>query len=325
MLTSAINAKYEKTAHVTKLITSIATTDFEEYSAVQQGWDIRIRPLRIEKFAAREVSCQIGGVQVELDHVSSWVEVAGTRDEGTSVTMPLNAYSSYASQGIEVTADWIDVHGPEVEVHAAMKPETSILTYSIYKEAVDDLSDSPLTAILAEQQYGHDVIRLDRQTGDEMRFWGDKFLTLCRVDDMPRQMRSRLVDESLFVLSNALGAGREKDVVGSICRYRLARRVRDYMLDRQSNPPTIFEVCNALKMSERKLHYVFKEAYGVTPKRFLKARRLSAARSTLKQATPKDRVSDIAWSLGFWDFSHFAKDYKTMFGEAPSATLRRSV
>ena len=33
-------------------------------------------------------------------------------------------------------------------------------------------------------------------------------------------------------------------------------------------------------------------------------------------------VADVAASWGFWHLSHFAADYKAMFGELPSETLR---
>ncbi|GHU15365.1 hypothetical protein AGMMS50225_28560 [Betaproteobacteria bacterium] len=36
-----------------------------------------------------------------------------------------------------------------------------------------------------------------------------------------------------------------------------------------------------------------------------------------------DTVGDIAARWGFWHLSHFAADYKEMFGELPSDTLRQ--
>jgi AraC family ethanolamine operon transcriptional activator len=40
-------------------------------------------------------------------------------------------------------------------------------------------------------------------------------------------------------------------------------------------------------------------------------------------AYPKfNRVKDIASAWGFWHLGHFCHDYKNMFGETPSKTLK---
>jgi AraC family ethanolamine operon transcriptional activator len=36
-------------------------------------------------------------------------------------------------------------------------------------------------------------------------------------------------------------------------------------------------------------------------------------------------VKDAVEAYGFWHLSRFSRDYKTMFGELPSETLRRSM
>lgn len=57
--------------------------------------------------------------------------------------------------------------------------------------------------------------------------------------------------------------------------------------------------------------------------RFVKARQLRAIREALLAADPThETVTRIATRFGVWDFSLFARNYKALFGELPSNTLR---
>jgi AraC family ethanolamine operon transcriptional activator len=57
---------------------------------------------------------------------------------------------------------------------------------------------------------------------------------------------------------------------------------------------------------------------------YLRAIRLNSARRELRDGNPAImQVQDIAARWGFWHLSHFASDYRTMFGELPSDTLRK--
>ena len=57
--------------------------------------------------------------------------------------------------------------------------------------------------------------------------------------------------------------------------------------------------------------------------RLLKVRQLREIRAALLRADPqRDTVTRIAARFGIWDFSLFARNYKALFGESPSRTLR---
>jgi AraC-like DNA-binding protein len=61
------------------------------------------------------------------------------------------------------------------------------------------------------------------------------------------------------------------------------------------------------------------------PKQYLLRRRMNLARQDLRQADASTTtVTAIAANLGFWSFGRFATDYKALFGEMPSTTLRCS-
>lgn len=109
-------------------------------------------------------------------------------------------------------------------------------------------------------------------------------------------------------------------------RHRIVAMARDYQLAHSDEPVTVADLCTALKVSRRTLQYSFQAVLNVNPVAWLRATRLNGVRRSLKAARhdPRATVSDIAARWGFWHLSAFAADYKLMFGELPSQTLRQT-
>jgi AraC-like DNA-binding protein len=107
---------------------------------------------------------------------------------------------------------------------------------------------------------------------------------------------------------------------------RLVREVEHYVEARQDAPVHISEICVALGVSRRTLHRAFHDAVGIGPVAFLRRKRLCAVHAAFVHAdASRTRVTDIAIEFGFSDLGRFAGYYLSMFGETPSATLRKSV
>ena len=77
-----------------------------------------------------------------------------------------------------------------------------------------------------------------------------------------------------------------------------------------------------LNISKRQFHSLFKEKYGYSPKKYLQTLRLNLIQKELLLANQDDiKISDIAFKYGYRHMSHFANEYKIMFGELPSKTF----
>ncbi|RAH39488.1 helix-turn-helix domain-containing protein [Halomonas sp. SL1] len=107
-------------------------------------------------------------------------------------------------------------------------------------------------------------------------------------------------------------------------------RTRRYIVDRchalareqPDDPPSIMNLCQRLKISRRTLQYSFQVETGLSPVHYLRALRLNAVRRSLLQ-DPSQSIADAAAQQGFFHQSYFSREYRRLFREPPSTTLRR--
>jgi AraC family ethanolamine operon transcriptional activator len=105
--------------------------------------------------------------------------------------------------------------------------------------------------------------------------------------------------------------------------YQLIQQAQRMMIENLNFPWTTQDICGKLYVSQRTLRYAFQECLNMSPMTYLKTQRLSQVRRQLKASEPdRATVTDIATQYGFWHMGQFAKDYREMFGECPSETLR---
>lgn len=97
----------------------------------------------------------------------------------------------------------------------------------------------------------------------------------------------------------------------------------EYIETHKRDLTTVGDVCAATGASWRTLDRAFKERFSVGPKAYISALRLTYVRNELSNCAPATRISDVANEWGFWHMGQFARDYRKLFGELPSATLKR--
>nr|MBO2512084.1 hypothetical protein [Gammaproteobacteria bacterium] len=113
---------------------------------------------------------------------------------------------------------------------------------------------------------------------------------------------------------------------GQFVHRHIVEKAREYILSRRSNPPSVLEICQELRISRRTLHYAFQKVLNINPVTFLRYLRLHGARHELLTSPPGTlMISEIAAHWGFWHLGMFSSYYKDLFGETPSATARRAI
>ena len=134
-----------------------------------------------------------------------------------------------------------------------------------------------------------------------------------------------LEQQLIHAVVECLSAGSGSEITGA------ARRHQDMMVGferlLQTQPDRnvrINEICAALDVSDRLLRSVCAAHLGMSPTGYDRLRRMSLVRRILGRG---DRdaasISEVARRHGFSDPGRFAVDYRALFGELPSATLRR--
>jgi AraC family ethanolamine operon transcriptional activator len=105
---------------------------------------------------------------------------------------------------------------------------------------------------------------------------------------------------------------------------RLVKRAEDWLDADPSRRPYVDVMSRVLAVSPRQLFRAFHAEVGLSPAKFLKHHRLTQARLELVEADPAEAtVTRVANSWGFWELGRFAVEYRQLFGECPSQTLRK--
>lgn len=136
---------------------------------------------------------------------------------------------------------------------------------------------------------------------------------------------NRLLDEfsdSLFEIATHKTSWNDTDYMRTHAHYWDVLKKIFHEATRDSSEVTsINDLITRLHISRGKMQAVVKTTIGMKASEFLRAIRLN---KVLRDISLHESVTDSATRWGFCHFGHFAREYKKLFGELPSETLRRS-
>jgi AraC-like DNA-binding protein len=152
------------------------------------------------------------------------------------------------------------------------------------------------------------------------------------VEDAPDVLAhheaARGLEQALIgAMMDCLGAGETREDKAAARQHSaIMRRFHRAIEQCVGQPLYLPELCKAIGASERTLRACCQEHLGMGPKHYLLLRRMHLVRRALRESAAADTtVTEIATRYGFWQFGRLAVEYKTLFGEPPSATLAHPV
>ena len=291
--------------------------------------DVRLTPLECEPFRCQSAFLNLGAVQFSFNHVNrNLYATGGKQTDFLSFSMILQ---SNGQHGIEnnrlVNEDYLfgfdpnrkaDLVFPGNCLYCAVYIQPDI--FEAYAQAMDriDLDGKFLASnyaymansFLPLRSYLKQIYALLIQRSEQLQ---------------NRDFQQIILQDFIPLLIAALPAGSSSPSnTKFLRRSRLVKQANDYMQSHLDQALTLTDLCQALGTSSRALCYGFQEMFGISPMSYLKILRLKATHQLLKTANPAAiTVTESATQFGFCHLGYFSRDYKQMFGELPSETLRK--
>ncbi len=130
-------------------------------------------------------------------------------------------------------------------------------------------------------------------------------------------------------LCATLDAGARPTTQPQATRLRSSRKLvedaRNLVLSQPDQRISIADLCRQLHVSRRTLQNGFRATVGLAPLTYLRTLKLNQVRRCLHSLRERDtRVTRVATNWGFEHLGQFSRDYRLLFGEVPSATLRNA-
>jgi AraC family ethanolamine operon transcriptional activator len=308
-------------------VTRLRNDDVDEQAASLRRWNQVYEQLTPGRFVGTLHEVCFGRVQIFRETTSQSVHEAGSAcTYWRSLGMPLAMAGTGWFRGHPVRPGVVMALAPGEDLEFYAPPGLDVLGVSVDEQALRE------HARFVEER---DVDRLFGTSSVLVRDPARVETLRCTLLSMLESLDAnptallfaaarRLLEETVLgaIVAMVDGNGETSSPTPVAGRCQIVERARTFMNAHIEEPITVAELCKALGVSRRTLQYSFHDVLGLNPVRFLRALRLNGVRRELRHPPPTATVQDAAARWGFWHLGHFVTDYRHMFGELPSETLR---
>lgn len=302
------------------------THDIDEQAALLKGWNQTYTQMSSGAFSGSITEVGVSGAQLFLEETNNALYQVGGLPRGQfamGIPIRCSGQATFCGAPCEGSAVHVFSGCDGFEFHT---PSGLIMAGVVISD--DELAD----ALSAEEQAtvlpslaGAHLRRVTELHAHSLRqlLTGMFEMLRCQPQLIDNNALLQAIKQALVSnLAHVLIADRLADepLIAPGRRWQIVTAARDLIVEQPDMPITVADLCRALGVSRRSLHYCFQDVLGFGPAVFLRNVRLDGARRALKNA---QSVTEAATLWGFWHFGRFAHDYREMFGELPSETFRR--
>lgn len=303
--------------------------DFEELTATLHGYGIDLQQLDSGRFTATTQQVVSGAVLLSHFTATRHLEVRG-KAPANLITFGIPAEGCRPIVWGEQLGDnnTILVYRNGTELEIVSQPFSRAIDLSVPEDTLNQqcqtLGLPELDAIIGDNE-------MLTCTPKGMHALRSALYRVCRalsgdparIDTIGIQQEIEL--ELPQLLLNALCSAKAQPGRSTPERkQRALKKAVDYIKTFSNSPITLNELCQETQVSARTLQSAFLDHFGLSPKAYLRVQRLNNVHKELFTASPAGtKVADVASRRGFWHMGQFAADYKRLFRELPSYTLKK--
>ena len=303
-------------------------TDPDDYAAAQRGVKSELTVIGRGHFTAKLIGIGLHrlGLQRSSDNLPRTAHSVNSKGLAI-ITFRTHSGPSLVRGGVEMQPTDIVRHAEDEAYFQRSSGSASFGAMSLPEEDMAAIGEAmagldltpPRDAMLVTPQPGA-MARLQRLHAAAGHL-AEEAPEIIVNPDAARGLEQALVEAMISCLVD--GEVRE-DSVAQRHHEIVMRRFQRVVEENPEQPLYIPEICKAIRVSSRTLQACCQEHLGMGPKHYLLLRRMHLARRALREAaTDATSVTDVATRYGFWQLGRFAVEYQSLFGESPSATLRR--
>lgn len=287
--------------------------DLEQLRACFDDWDAELIQLGRSRSAAWTSMARLPSARVVRVHTGRSVIVRGTVPTVRRCLLLSSAQDAPVRWlGREIQANWFALLGEGAAIDLFVPGDATL-----YVIAMDSLA-CPSTGRTQLRVAPFGCISMLMHCAESVSGIGaSDALTSLRAVEEALTGKVRIVIEASAVVPPRTGARNLRaTAVARACRFVDSRLER---------PISLADLCRHCGVGTRTLEYGFRQLYDTTPISFIKSQRLSRTHDALLRISGQPvSIRENATRLGFTHMGQFAQDYRMLFGESPSATLRRA-